>query len=92
MAKVNLWELITTVADKDLSNSDRCHEIKSMLGPRFGTELSLEITERGTWVVEIFDHEDHEHKVTLVIEPNGDLNVTRCRRTGDIFETRTVGF
>jgi hypothetical protein len=89
---VNLWELITTVAGKDLSNSDSCKAIQADLSPRFGTELSLEIEERGIWVIDVFDHENPEQKVRMTIQPDGFLTVTRCRRIGDVFERRTVEF
>lgn len=93
MASVNLWQLITTVASKDCPDTDRCKAIKSITSPRFGTELTLEIKETGVWVVEIFDHQDSRNKITLSINPNGFISVTRCRPLdSDISETRTVQF
>lgn len=92
MAKVNLWELITSVADKDLPNSDRCKEIKSIITRRFGTELSLEISEDGDWTIEVFNHEDRERNVMLTIRPTGFLTVTRNRRTDDLSERRSISF
>jgi hypothetical protein len=90
--KVNLWELITTVAGKDLPNSGMCQAIKNKLGPRFGSELSLEITEQGAWIIEVFDHEDSGERVILSIQPDGYLDVTRYRKSNGIFEQRRVAF
>jgi hypothetical protein len=91
---VNLWELITTVASKkDSSNSAECQAIKNYIGPRFGTEYSLEINElTGVQTLCVFNHEDHDVNVTLAIQPNGSLTVTRSRYSEDIFETRKVSF
>ena len=92
MAYVNLWALITTVASLDRPDSEKCRAIKVLNGPGFGTELSLEIVDNGTWTIEVFDHEDSDSKVTLAIQPNGNLTVTRCRTIHDVCETRTVSF
>jgi hypothetical protein len=94
-AYVNLWELIITIASSkyDLSRKEECEAIRSIVGPRFGTELSLEIKESGVWVVKVFDHQDSMTCITLTINPDGYLTVERCRTMDQsINEVRSVQF
>lgn len=93
MAEVNLWEIIGVVANSsELSRSDYCKAIKEMRGPRFGTELTLEIADDGVWRVNVFDHNDTSQFVEMAINPNGFVTVTRGRSSGDIHDKRTISF
>jgi hypothetical protein len=90
---VNLWELITAVAGKDLSNNEKCQAIQAVRAPRFGSELSLEINPMtGVWTVSVFSHEDSNQKVSVAINPDGFLTVTRSREMNGLQETRAVLF
>lgn len=96
MAHVNLWELITTVANKThrtLPNQEKCEEIQKACAqkPSFASELSLEV-EDGVWTVKMFNHEDSDQHVTLRVLPNGGLSVTRGRTRDDVREERRVTF
>lgn len=93
MPKVNVWELLTTVAGKDVMNSDRCREIKEAAAQQagFGTELEFAVV-NGVWTVAIFDHYDPDNSVELTVSPTGDVAVTRTRTQGDVTDRRTVSF
>ena len=93
MPSVNLWEVMNTVASlNDRPNNDNCKLITEVLGPRFGTELSLEINPAtGVWTVKIFDHQNEEHFVSLAVSPSGCVTVTRSMElTDNVSEVRKI--
>ncbi len=93
MPRVNLWELMTTVANlEDSPNRENCRAIKAMTGPRFGTELSLEVGETGAWIVKVFNHDDSSDHVTMSISPSGFVQITRGRTTYDVHKERSISF
>jgi len=106
IAEVNLWELITAVSaakDKNgerMRHAEKCDAIQeASRGTRFASELSLRVDRvdygeqsMSTWTIEAFDHEDPDQKVELRISPNGHIQITRFRKTGDVSESRTLHF
>ena len=95
MAKVNLWELITSCAQKDNPNLDNCRAIKNAAGqhPGFGNELQLEITENGDWIIRVFTcNPDCTDKVKLSILSCGHTVIIRDRTRNGIAELRSISF
>jgi hypothetical protein len=96
MASVNLWQLITTVADKrnDSADADRCRAIQAIIGRRFGSELTLEIdAQTGVWCVKIFNHEDSTQYVEIAVHPDGYTSVERGRNLNPaVYETNKINF
>ncbi|RJQ25701.1 hypothetical protein C4577_04885 [Candidatus Parcubacteria bacterium] len=94
-AYVNLWELITTVSskNKDLPNQEKCEKIRERAGLRrsFGSELSLEINDFGVWTIKVFHHQVND-EITLSVNPDGRVSVTRLKHEDGITERRTLSF
>jgi hypothetical protein len=95
MAAVNLWELITTVARKDLPNQEQCQGIMDACAKKnsFGAELTLEVDERGWWTVRVHGYGDGpDNFVELMVAPNGLCTVRRKMERPDMTERREVSF
>jgi hypothetical protein len=95
-AKVNLWELITTIASRkdEPPNQDKCQAIKQEASQAisFGSELTLQV-EHGFWTVRIFAHDsDAERYVELQVSPRGQVTVRRCHEHEGIKDTRSISF
>ncbi len=97
MQIVNLWELITTVAGRDLPNSDKCQAIKELCGvvPGFGTELTLTVNDDGSWEIRVFPHDDENYggnEISLLIYVSGALVIKRKRVRDGVWEERQLSF
>lgn len=93
-AQVNLWELITTVATRDLPRSTECKEIKDLCARThsFATELTLKVRDDGAWVVHLFSHGDSTDYITLTVERSGRCTVERNTDRNDIQDSRSITF
>lgn len=92
---VNLWELITTVASKDLPNAEKCRKIQEVCGKthNFGSELSLEVFGTGGWQIKVFHHDSEcPNEITLWISPSGNISVTKNIIENGIGDRRTISF
>ncbi len=96
MAYVNLWELITIVANKkhDLPGQEKCESLQTLCGRvgGFGTELAMEVDEIGNWTVSIFSHENGGGEIKLIVSKRGDITVSRMRPLDDMVDRRSIAF
>ena len=94
MAYVNLWELIVTVAGRDVPNQDKCKAIEeeARKGAFSGMqELSLEVTDFA-WTVRFFSCEPGD-EVEITIDRNENITVKRVREVvHGMIESREVRF
>ena len=91
-AKVNIWQLITTLSGRDLPDSDKCEDIEILAGSAggFGHQASLEVDQFGTWTFTFFSCYGGE-EVSLRVTKRGDVSVSRTLST-NVTEVRTVSF
>lgn len=100
---INLWECLTRLASNYVPSEDpECDfgtekdaaDMVSACGKwgGFGSELSLEVDQTGTWRVRVFCHETSDQEVELLVNRQGWVRVNRRRKQGDILDVRNVSF
>lgn len=92
--KINLWSVLKSLENSGSIYEEDAKEI-TMLADRiggFGSELSWEVNQFGTWILRIFHHEESENSVELRISRNGSITCQRTRVESGITDTHTIKF
>ena len=90
---VNVWQLITTLANRDLPDSEKCLEFEQLASKAhgFGNEAEVSVDQYGTWSFRFFSCYEDVDEVRLRVTKHGGISVTRVRE-GDVRDERTVRF
>jgi hypothetical protein len=95
-ASVNLWSVMVDVAGEDRPTSQVCKDLLDFVAAGafgFGTEITLQVYEEGTWKLKIFSHEpSNPDQVTLTVNRNGRAHVERNKTIGDVEDFRSITF
>jgi len=92
--RINLWCAMTSLAGRDLPQSDHAEAVVALASKAygFGSELALEVDDCGNWTVEIFCHEESENNVKMTVSRNGHISVIRTKRNNDVLDRRQISF
>ena len=101
-ASINLWECLTALQrqhEKDPDNSlgihaDAAEMVRQCsLAGGFGSELTLDVDEFGTWHIRIFHHQSENGEcVELSVWRHGAVKVERVTMNRDVKDTRVIRF
>lgn len=85
---------MTSLGNLDLAISDQAKSVVEMASKHggFGNELSLEVSETGTWIVKIFSCYDSECSIEIRITETGYVSVSRTIVDNGIKEERKISF
>lgn len=93
-ARINMWSLLTTVADRDFACSEQAKELIGLTSgvQTFGSELDFTVDELGIWTIRVFCHDGSNDQVELRILPSGHVSVERKIDINDLQDIRKISF